>query len=59
LPRGKHSTKGVGRTAPAESFFTQDGVEIPLGTCKETNIKESALLYNEYLTFNLILYKIH
>ena len=50
LPDGKHSTKGVGRTAPdpKESIFTDDGIEIPLGKGIDSGTYKSSLLYNEY-----------
>lgn len=49
LPDGKHSTKGCGRTIPdpAESYFTPDGVEIPMGKGTNAMNGASVLLYNE------------
>jgi hypothetical protein len=49
LPNGKHSTKGVGRTAPDPkgSIITPEGYEIPKGTGIEIGSKNSSLLYNE------------
>lgn len=50
LPKGKHSTKGIGKTYPnpSESHVVDDGVEIPLGTPVEDSKIKSSLLYNEY-----------
>jgi hypothetical protein len=49
LPDGKHSTKGVGRTAPdpKDSLVTDDGVEIPIGKGIDVGMNKSSLLYNE------------
>lgn len=53
LPKGKHSTKGLGRTYPdpAKSKIIEGSVEVPLGTPVEDNNIESTLLYNEYPLF--------
>lgn len=50
LPKGKHSTKGIGRTYPdpEKSKILEDNVEVPLGTPIEDKNTQSALLYNEY-----------
>lgn len=55
LPSGKYSTKGVGRTAPDQkgSVFTQDGVEIPMGKCVDSGRSRTALLYNEYIVYDV------
>ncbi|TVU20949.1 hypothetical protein EJB05_30555 [Eragrostis curvula] len=55
LPKGKLSTKGVGRTAPdlAEAKVTKDGVVVPLGKPKEEPSKKASLLYNEYIVYNV------
>jgi hypothetical protein len=49
LPHGKHSTKGVGRTAPDPngSLITPEGYEIPMGKSVDTGKNTSSLLYNE------------
>lgn len=54
LPKGKHSTKGVGMTQPnPDEAIVKDGVEIPLGKpMKENNVKTS-LLYNEYIVYDV------
>ncbi|RNA39365.1 poly [ADP-ribose] polymerase, partial [Brachionus plicatilis] len=51
LPKGKHSTKGCGLTAPNpnDKHVMSDGVEIPLGNAADSGIKASPLLYNEYI----------
>ncbi|CAF0920722.1 unnamed protein product [Brachionus calyciflorus] len=55
LPKGKHSTKGCGRTAPSpeQSHFTPDGVEIPMGNGVDSGVKNSSLLYNEYIVYDV------
>ncbi len=49
LPAGKHSTKGLGRTAPDPTHFktTDSGAVIPLGEGKPTTDNRTSLLYNE------------
>ena len=56
LPAGKHSTKGCGRTAPnpKESYFTPEGLEIPLGNGQDSGTHHSSLLYNE-LVFSFVI----
>ncbi|XP_061668275.1 poly [ADP-ribose] polymerase 1 [Syngnathoides biaculeatus] len=54
LPKGKHSVKGLGRTAPESSATTTlDGVEVPLGKGANTNIDDTSLLYNEYIVYDV------
>lgn len=54
LPKGKHSVKGVGRTAPDPSAtVTLDGVQVPLGKGCNTNIDDTSLLYNEYIVYDV------
>ena len=50
LPAGKHSTKGLGRTAPHPSGLKtlEDEVVIPMGKGSPSPVTNSALLYNEY-----------
>ena len=50
LPAGKHSTKGLGRTAPdpSEAYTTDEGVVIPMGKGEKSSVDKSSLLYNEY-----------
>ncbi|GAA6079173.1 poly [ADP-ribose] polymerase 1, partial [Tachysurus ichikawai] len=49
LPKGKHSVKGLGRTAPDPSATVSfNGVDVPLGKGANTNIDDTSLLYNEY-----------
>ncbi|ESO88129.1 hypothetical protein LOTGIDRAFT_206927 [Lottia gigantea] len=54
LPKGKHSTKGCGMTAPDEAgaFVTDDGCKIPMGQGKDASIGRSSLLYNEYIVYD-------
>ncbi|KAI8522659.1 hypothetical protein RHMOL_Rhmol13G0013300 [Rhododendron molle] len=55
LPEGKLSTKGVGATAPdfSEAQMLEDGVVVPLGKPKEQVGPMGALLYNEYIVYNV------
>ena len=49
LPAGKHSTKGLGRTAPdPDGHCLSDDVVIPCGKGSSTSISNTSLLYNEY-----------
>ncbi|KAM3861234.1 poly [ADP-ribose] polymerase 1 [Diretmus argenteus] len=54
LPKGKHSVKGLGRTAPDPSAtINLDGVQVPLGKGVNTNIDDTSLLYNEYIVYDV------
>ncbi|XP_012082790.1 poly [ADP-ribose] polymerase 2 isoform X2 [Jatropha curcas] len=55
LPQGKLSTKGVGSTAPDLSCAKalEDGVTVPLGKAKQQEGHKGALLYNEYIVYNV------
>ncbi|KAL2082174.1 hypothetical protein ACEWY4_021992 [Coilia grayii] len=54
LPKGKHSVKGLGRTAPDPSATVKlDGVDVPLGKGTTTNIDDTSLLYNEYIVYDV------
>ncbi|KAF3436462.1 hypothetical protein FNV43_RR23554 [Rhamnella rubrinervis] len=55
LPEGKLSTKGVGETAPdlSEAHTMEDGVLVPLGRPKKRQSPKGALLYNEYIVYNV------
>ncbi|XP_015201493.1 poly [ADP-ribose] polymerase 1 [Lepisosteus oculatus] len=54
LPKGKHSVKGVGKTAPdPSSTVTLDGMQVPLGKGINTNIQDTSLLYNEYIVYDV------
>jgi poly [ADP-ribose] polymerase len=50
LPKGKHSTKGLGRTEPDPkgSVLRSDGVEVPAGKGIPASCSDVSLLYNEY-----------
>ena len=62
---GKHSTTGLGKTAPAPAGDTRlPGAEaggsgddselrVPCGAPAKTGHKESALLYNEYVVYDV------
>jgi hypothetical protein len=53
-PRGKHSTKGLGKTVPLESEFVKwrDDVVVPCGKPMPSSVRASELLYNEYIVYN-------
>lgn len=54
LPKGKHSTKGVGKTEPdASDTITINGMEVPYGKGVQDNEKQSSLLYNEYIVYDI------
>ncbi|CAM4807466.1 unnamed protein product [Rotaria magnacalcarata] len=54
LPSGTHSTKGCGSTTPnpKEYYYTNDGVLIPMGHGVPADIRQTSLLYNEYIVYN-------
>ncbi|CAH2059929.1 unnamed protein product [Thlaspi arvense] len=53
-PRGKHSTKGLGKKVPQESEFAKwrDDVTVPCGKPVPSKAKASELMYNEYIVYN-------
>ncbi|XP_072912212.1 poly [ADP-ribose] polymerase 1 isoform X2 [Hemitrygon akajei] len=54
LPKGKHSVKGVGKTAPdPNATINLGGVEVPLGKGVQASITDSSLLYNEYIVYDV------
>ncbi|XP_065057508.1 poly [ADP-ribose] polymerase 1-like [Rhopilema esculentum] len=55
LPKGKHSCKGMGRTAPdpGKDRVLQDGVVVPLGKGVDQNAQGGSLLYNEYIVYDI------
>uniref|UniRef100_A0A4W3HYA8 Poly [ADP-ribose] polymerase n=1 Tax=Callorhinchus milii TaxID=7868 RepID=A0A4W3HYA8_CALMI len=54
LPKGKHSVKGVGKTAPdPNASIKLDGIEVPLGKGVQTPATDSSLLYNEYIVYDV------
>ncbi|KAK7104156.1 poly [ADP-ribose] polymerase 1-like [Littorina saxatilis] len=60
LPKGKHSTKGIGMTTPDPSGFytTKDGILVPMGTSSKAKIPYSSLMYNEYIVYDVAQIKI-
>ena len=50
--KGYHSTKGCGKTEPSSSV-TINGVVVPNGVAGETKRKNSSLLYNEYIVYDV------
>lgn len=57
LPAGKHSTLGVGKTAPSSSI-TKEGVIIPNGKAGPTNTSQGTLYYNEFIVYDIAQIKI-
>ncbi|OWA53684.1 Poly [ADP-ribose] polymerase 1 [Hypsibius exemplaris] len=54
LPKGFDSVKGTGQDMPnpKEAVVTPDGIEIPLGHSVKSGVKNTSLLYNEYIVYN-------
>ncbi|TRY98940.1 hypothetical protein DNTS_016995 [Danionella cerebrum] len=56
LPPGKHSTKGLGQTAPdPKNGVKLNGVTVPMGPTVKTGVGQKggySLLYNEYIVYN-------
>uniref|UniRef100_A0A1J3D9A5 Poly [ADP-ribose] polymerase n=1 Tax=Noccaea caerulescens TaxID=107243 RepID=A0A1J3D9A5_NOCCA len=53
-PRGKHSTKGLGKKVPQDTEFAKwrDDVTVPCGKPVSSKVKASELMYNEYIVYN-------
>ncbi|KAI3506849.1 hypothetical protein L1887_21425 [Cichorium endivia] len=53
-PKGKDSTKGLGKKMPNESEHVKwrDDVVVPCGKPVSSNVKASELMYNEYIVYN-------
>ncbi|KVH94267.1 BRCT domain-containing protein [Cynara cardunculus var. scolymus] len=53
-PKGKDSTKGLGKKIPNESEHVKwkDDVVVPCGKPVSSNVKASELMYNEYIVYN-------
>ncbi|KAK6164504.1 hypothetical protein DH2020_001368 [Rehmannia glutinosa] len=53
-PRGKHSTKGLGKKVPLESEYVtwRDEVVVPCGKPVASQVKNSELMYNEFIVYN-------
>lgn len=59
LPPGKHSTKGVGRTAPSPTNFVKLGdVTVPMGPGEYIQKAGCTLLYNEFIVYDIAQIKI-
>ncbi|CAG7724082.1 unnamed protein product [Allacma fusca] len=54
-PRGKNSVKGVGKTEPdpSEVFELPTGTVVPYGKPVKSSVKNSSLLYNEYIVYDV------
>lgn len=52
-PRGKHSTKGLGKTVPLESQFGKwRDVVVPCGKPVSSSVRATELMYNEYIVYD-------
>lgn len=53
-PRGKHSTKGLGKKVPdvSEHVKWKEDVVVPCGKPVASNVKASELMYNEYIVYD-------
>ncbi|KZV34358.1 poly [Dorcoceras hygrometricum] len=53
-PKGKHSTKGLGKNVPLQSEYVKwrNDVVVPCGKPTASNIRTSELMYNEYIVYN-------
>ncbi|XP_057798060.1 poly [ADP-ribose] polymerase 1 [Salvia miltiorrhiza] len=53
-PKGKHSTKGLGKKVPLESEFVKwrDDVVVPCGKPVDSKVRATELMYNEYIVYN-------
>jgi poly [ADP-ribose] polymerase len=53
-PRGKHSTKGLGKKVPQDSEFAKwrGDVTVPCGKPVSSKVKASELMYNEYIVYD-------
>lgn len=53
-PKGKLSTKGLGKTVPLESEHVKwkDEVVVPCGRPVPSSVRASELLYNEYIVYD-------
>jgi len=54
LEKDKHSTKGLGKTHPnpAEDYVDPNGVVTPMGKGIDSGVKDSSLLYNEFIVYD-------
>jgi hypothetical protein len=54
LPKGKSSTKGLGRTAPPPSSYVKLGTcTVPVGKGVDTSTSGGSLMYNEYIVYDI------
>lgn len=60
LPPGKHSTKGMGKTAPNpdNAVKLEDGVIVPMGPGENTSTLGCSLQYNEFIVYDIAQIKI-
>ena len=54
LPTGFHSTKGVGKTSPDPADYSEiEGSKVPFGKGLKDDKIDTALLYNEYIVYDV------
>uniref|UniRef100_H2YS08 Poly [ADP-ribose] polymerase n=1 Tax=Ciona savignyi TaxID=51511 RepID=H2YS08_CIOSA len=55
LPKGKHSTKGMGQQAPnaKQAVKLENGTLVPLGKPTNQPTKEAYLMYNEFIVYDV------
>ena len=55
LPAKKHSTKGLGRTHPdpKDNKTLDDGLVVPMGKGVASGVKNTSLLYNEFIVYDV------
>lgn len=55
LPKGKHSTKGLGKHEPnkKQHHMMEDGALVPCGEQKDSKISGTWLQYNEYIVYDV------
>ncbi|EGD73288.1 hypothetical protein PTSG_05004 [Salpingoeca rosetta] len=55
LPKGKHSTFGMGKTRPdpKQTITIDGGVQVPLGVGKPSGVANTSLLYNEFIVYDV------
>ncbi|XP_051142109.1 poly [ADP-ribose] polymerase 1 [Andrographis paniculata] len=53
-PKGKHSTKGLGKKVPQESDYVKwrDDVVVPCGKPVASKVRTTELMYNEYIVYD-------
>ncbi|XP_062010044.1 poly [ADP-ribose] polymerase 1-like [Rosa rugosa] len=59
-PKGKHSTKGLGKKKPESDYVKwRDDVTVPCGKLVYSHVRASELMYNEYIVYDTAQIKYH